>query len=65
MREAVEAKLRRDLGASQEAAERLRNFNATQTYRGRCRVCGAPWTGTLGELPRQCLNCGLGAPNGE
>ena len=56
---AIERRLARRRGASGAVAERLREFNKTQTYRGQCRVCRATWSGTLGELPSACPNCGL------
>lgn len=65
MRAAIEAKLRRRTGASAEASERLRDFNHSQIYRGQCRKCKHPWKGSLEELPRQCVNCGLGGADGD
>lgn len=62
-RKAVEEALKRRSGMSPERREALREFNRSQEYRGVCRVCKVPWTGTLGELPRHCLNCG--APHGS
>jgi hypothetical protein len=63
--QAVESALRRRFGPSLESAERLRDFNATQTYRGQCRGCGARWFGLLKEALRPCPHCGLGERDGE
>lgn len=43
---------------SPEKQEALKAHNATQEYHGRCRVCGATWTGLRAEMPRQCPSCG-------
>lgn len=59
-REAVEAALRRGVGASPEKREALAAFNMTQEYRGECRHCHARVTAVLGEFPKHCPACGAG-----
>lgn len=51
--------------ASEEKKEALRDFNATQTWRGTCRKCGWRWMGLVTDLPKGCPGCGWGTPDGK
>jgi len=55
---AIEQKLTRRRGLSMERREALTAHNASQEYRGSCRVCKHPWRGLLNAVPARCPNCG-------
>ena len=54
-----EAALRERAGPSPEARERLRaECEAATDWVGRCRRCGATFTGTLAQARAGCPSCG-------
>ena len=60
---AIEQKLTRRRGLSMERREALTAHNASQEYRGICRICKAPWYGLMKDMPKRCPGCG--APDGD
>lgn len=61
-RRVIEAALRRRVGMTQEAAEKLRAHNASVTdWHGLCARCGYAYTGTLADMAKPCGRCGFGA----
>ncbi len=56
---AIEGRMRRGLGMTGEAAERLKAHNAAQTdWHGWCRVCRTHFSGTVATLSEPCPTCG-------
>lgn len=64
-RVAVEGRMRRGLGTSEQARLHLNAHNAKQTdWHGHCQVCRTHFTGSIAELSEPCPHCGAGGDHG-
>lgn len=57
MKREILAKVQRAHSA-EATRERLKTYNAGQTYVGKCRFCKAPWSGKLVDAALPCAFCG-------